>query len=60
MTSVTASTTETTHPVDQVLPFPQMFVYDFVPQSDHAGGHAAGTGHAQGQPPTGLSAEGEE
>jgi xanthine permease len=27
MTSVTASTTETTHPVDQVLPFPQMFVY---------------------------------
>ena len=27
MTSVTAPTTETTHPVDQVLPFLQMFIY---------------------------------
>jgi hypothetical protein len=33
---------------------------DFVPQRDHAGGHAAGTTHAEGQPSLGRSAEGDE
>ena len=36
MTSVTATTTEATHPVDQVLPFPQMFVYGLAQRQSSA------------------------
>lgn len=55
MTRVTADTTESRHPVDQVLPFAQMFVYGL----QHVL-QVAVPGHASGQPPRGRTAEGDQ